>query len=145
MKTRENISEFENLIFEGRNKEYGAYVLRKLYDKYVSISTTGAIILFSLMVSYPLITASFFQEEETVKTTPGGRPIDLKDFNTPPIQKPDIDITVSVPKTPTIKYIAPVVKPDEQVNDNLIPTVEELLIHVTQFIKLNKNNLKRLY
>jgi len=128
MKSKENIPDFNELVFEGRNKEYGAYVLRKIYYKYVSLSTTGAIILFALIVSYPLITASFFPEEEIVKPNNAGRSIDLKDLNTPPIEKPDVDIPVTTaPKTSTVKYFAPVVTIDEQVVNEYFPTVEDLV------------------
>jgi protein TonB len=128
MKAINNVLEFENLVFEGRNKEYGAYVLRRLYNKYVSISTAGAIFLFVLIVSYPLITASFFAEEEIVKPNNDGKVINFKDLTTPPIDKPDIDISVTtMPKTSTIKYLAPVVMIDELVTDEYIPTVEDLV------------------
>jgi len=128
MKSKENIPEFNELVFEGRNKEYGAYMLRKLYNKYVSISATGAIFLFALIVSYPIIAASFFAEEEIVKPNHGGRVIDFKDLTTPPIDKPDIDVSVTtMPKTPTIKYLVPVVMIDELVTDEYIPTVEDLI------------------
>ena len=67
MKNKEKVPDFEDIIFEGRNKEYGAYALRKIYNKYISISTTGGAILFALIVSYPLITASLFKEEVVEK------------------------------------------------------------------------------
>ncbi|MCK7522594.1 MAG: hypothetical protein MZV64_35375 [Ignavibacteriales bacterium] len=63
MKRNEKVLDLNEIIFEKRNKEYGAYILRRVYNKYISISTTGGAILFSLIVSYPLITASLFPTE----------------------------------------------------------------------------------
>ena len=65
MKSIEKVPDLKEIVFEGRNKEYGAYALRNLYNKYVSLSTTGAILLFTLIASYPLITAFFIPEENT--------------------------------------------------------------------------------
>ncbi len=62
MKSIEKVPDLKDIVFEGRNKEYGAYALRNLYNKYVSLSTTGAILLFTLIASYPLITAFFVPE-----------------------------------------------------------------------------------
>ena len=126
MKSKENIPEFNELVFEGRNKEYGAYMLRKLYNKYVSISATGAMIIFALIVSYPLITASIFPVEHSKDYS--GKDSTIIILTIPPIEKPDVDIPLPIqPKTPTVKYIAPVVRPDEQVFNEYIPTVEDLI------------------
>lgn len=126
MKSKENTPEFNELVFEGRNKEYGAYMLRKLYNKYVSISATGAMIIFALIVSYPLITASIFPVEHSKDFS--GKDSTIIILTIPPIEKPDVDIPLPIqPKTPTVKYIAPVVRPDEQVFNEYIPTVEDLI------------------
>ena len=63
MKTKENNSDLNEIVFGGKNKEYGSYVLRKLYSKYITLSAMGASILFSLIVSLPLIADFFVQGE----------------------------------------------------------------------------------
>lgn len=126
MKTRENVLEFENLIFEGKNKDYGAFVLRKVYNKYVSLSTTGAIIIFALIVSYPLITAFIFPEEHKLEGLP---PITYTfvDIPTQSIKKDDVEIPITnQPKTPTVKYTVPTVKPDEQVPTDYFTSIDKL-------------------
>jgi len=35
--TKEKAESFDELVFSGRNKEYGAYYLRKKYNKYILI------------------------------------------------------------------------------------------------------------
>jgi protein TonB len=128
MKGSEKVLELSEIIFEKRNKEYGAYLLRRLYNKYVSISTTSGAILFTLIVCYPLITASLFPKEVMVNKNPESGVFDFEDLKIPPVSKPDINIPViAAPKTGTIKYLVPIVKPDEFVNDDFIPTVEDLI------------------
>lgn len=128
MKTRESALEFESLIFEGKNKDYGSFVLRKVYNKYVSISTTGAIIIFALIVSYPLITAFIFPEEPKLDGLP---PIKIYTFENLPnqsIKKDNVDIPITnQPKTPTVKYTVPTIKPDDQVPTDDFATIDKLV------------------
>ena len=128
MKSRKKNPDINEIVFEGRNKEYGAYALRKLYDKYISLSTTGAMILFSLIVSYPLITAFFVQEENNDKSTDNRRVITLENiFTEIPVDQENMQIPETTsPKTPSIKFLVPEVKPDELVSNEIIPTQEEL-------------------
>ena len=128
MKTNKKNPDINEIVFEGRNKEYGAYALRKLYDKYISLSTTGAMILFSLIVSYPLITAFFVQEETNEKSIDNRRVITLENiFTEIPVNQENIQVPkTNSPKTPSIKFLVPEVKPDELVSTELIPTQKEL-------------------
>jgi periplasmic protein TonB len=129
MKTREKNPELNDIVFEGKNKEYGAYALRRLYNKYISLSTTGAMILFSLIVSYPLITAFFVQEENDDKSTGNIRVITLENiFTEIPSDKKDLQIPkTNSPKTPSIKFLVPDVKPDELASNDVIPTQDDLI------------------
>ncbi|RNI29483.1 energy transducer TonB [Rufibacter immobilis] len=45
----------DDMIFEGRNKAYGAYVLRKLYDRHISQAVLYAIALFLFGFSVPFV------------------------------------------------------------------------------------------
>jgi protein TonB len=129
MKSTEKVRDLKDIVFEGRNKEYGAYTLKNLYNKYVSLSTTGAILLFTLIASYPLITAFFVQEDNTDKSTGTVRVITLENiFTEIPADKKDLQIPkTNSPKTPSIKFLVPDVKPDALVTNEVIPTQEELL------------------
>jgi len=129
MKSTEKVRDLKDIVFEGRNKEYGAYALKNLYNKYVSLSTTGAILLFSLIASYPLITAFFVQEDNNDKSTGTVRVITLENiFTEIPADKKDLQIPkTNSPKTPSIKFLVPDVKPDALVTNEVIPTQEELL------------------
>ncbi len=49
--SRSRLPDLLDLAFEGRNKEYGAYELRKRYPRYLAISTVlGAIVLFLAVI-----------------------------------------------------------------------------------------------
>ena len=51
---REPVSDLTDLAFEGRNKEYGAYRLRKRYNRYVIISLVVGVVIFLTIVLVPL-------------------------------------------------------------------------------------------
>lgn len=128
MKNMEKIPDFEDIIFEGRNKEYGAYALRRIYNKYISISTTGGAILFALIVSYPLITASLFKEDVVEKDKPKTRIIEFDKVAIPPIDKEDLQVPKTVPpKTSMVKFLVPEIRPDELVPIESFPTQEEMV------------------
>ncbi|HNR42882.1 MAG TPA: energy transducer TonB, partial [Bacteroidales bacterium] len=48
---------FDDIVFENRNKEYGAYRLRKKYKRNVIISMLIAVIIFSTAIIIPYLNA----------------------------------------------------------------------------------------
>ena len=52
---RPYIPSLDEIAFEGRNKEYGAYFLRRKYPRYLTISGAIAIFVFLLLVSIPIL------------------------------------------------------------------------------------------
>lgn len=59
---------FNNIVFKGRNKAYGAYDLRLKYNKHMVLATTVAIAAFSAALIGPLVDTIFFSDP--VKYTP---------------------------------------------------------------------------
>jgi len=116
------------LVFATKNKEYGAYLLRKLYGKHSSIAIIIAVILFSLSVSSPLIVKYFSPKEQAVvlkkrfidATQLGEAPSINK--NTPPPPK----VEAPPPLKSTVKFLPPVIKKDAEVAEEYIPTQAEL-------------------
>ena len=49
------IKDFDEIVFEKRNKEYGAYELRKRYNRNMNIAFGIAIAVFLFSVSIPTI------------------------------------------------------------------------------------------
>ncbi|RNI28616.1 energy transducer TonB [Rufibacter latericius] len=120
----------DDMVFEGRNKEYGAYMLRKLYTKHVNRAIVIAIILFVLFLSIPLI-QSMFKDEDAVTAAPVVKVVDLaappsvEKVVPPPPPPPDAP-PPPPPVRSTVKFTPPVVKKDEEVQKEEIPDVKEL-------------------
>ena len=51
----------DEIVFEHRNKTYGAYVLRKLYDKHVTRALILAIAILLAGLAYPLVSSYYAQ------------------------------------------------------------------------------------
>jgi protein TonB len=120
----------DDIVFEHRNREYGAYVIRKVYNKHVVRGMIIAILAFMFFLSLPVISKYLFPEEEIVKDE------QVVDVNTL-AEPPPIDKTTPPPPPPPtepppppvqkqIKFTPPVIKKDEEVQKDEMPPVEEL-------------------
>ena len=45
----------DEIVFENRNKNYGAYILRKLYNKHLMVSLLLAVFILCAGIAYPFI------------------------------------------------------------------------------------------
>ncbi|HOW31686.1 MAG TPA: hypothetical protein PLP88_08970, partial [Bacteroidales bacterium] len=61
-KQKKLVAPFDEIVFENRNKAYGAYVLRKLYNKYVTRSLLVAIAFLLAALAYPLVSSYYAQK-----------------------------------------------------------------------------------
>ena len=109
---------FDDIVFEIRNKEYGAYSLRKKYSKNVLISLLIGILILGTAVITPFINAKSVENKKRIERTVVAN---LEKLNTPTEQ-------VAPPPPPPpppaevvqqARYVPPVVvdsvKPDENV------------------------------
>lgn len=117
-----------DIVFYRKNKEYGAYVLRKRYARNLTISLLVAIILFVLSISSPLIIA-YLKPKEDVKA--GTTQITIAQLADIPQQEVKEDAppppqVEAPPLESTVKFTVPIVRPDAEVADEYVPTVEEL-------------------
>lgn len=115
-------ADIDDIIFEYRNKSYGGYLLRKLYPSNMTKANIVATLLFLLGISIPLI-AKFVKDrlpEETLinaeVTLAEPPPLDPKAPPPPPPPKAE-----PPPKKPTIAFVAPKVKKDEEVIEEVVP------------------------
>jgi protein TonB len=115
----EKIPEFDEIIFENRNKQYGAFDLRKRYNSAASLSVLGGIVFTAL-----LMTALSFRSENGTASTPP-KPVIIEISNpiipdpvTPPELKPPPELTNS------IKNLQPVVVDDTSQSTPFIPITE---------------------
>jgi hypothetical protein len=70
MKTKkQRIESLEELVYKTRNKDYGAFALRKKYQKYTLISLLMGIFIIGSVVAYPVI-ASYLNKNRIVSSIP---------------------------------------------------------------------------
>lgn len=121
-----------DIIFEGRNKEYGAYCLRRDYNKRLKT----AMLSTGLLLSVAIFIYSFRETRETIIFTPSTIPVDIKPESIE--EKPEA-IPPPKPVEPpapvkTVPFTAPLivdkhtVSPDEAppANDDLIDAKVDL-------------------
>jgi periplasmic protein TonB len=65
MENEKNIN-WDEMVFEFKNKDYGAYFLRSNYRKYIIRSSTIALIILALIVGPPFIMAKLNKENKTM-------------------------------------------------------------------------------
>lgn len=53
----------DDIVFEGRNQAYGAYVLRRLYHQHLATAVATAVALCLLLLSIPVLVQRLFPEE----------------------------------------------------------------------------------
>jgi len=118
--------EWLEVVFADKNKNYGAYQLRKSNGanttKALIIGSIIFLVLFFSPKIYSLIKGSMDQQEDQVKAQEvilaPPPPVDPKTPPPPPVEPPP-------PKVDQVKMPPPIVKPDIEVRDEP-PTVEKL-------------------
>lgn len=122
-----NKTGWEDIIFESRNKDYGAYFLRKSYSKHVVMGAVITMLTVGLLFAAPYIIEFIKGQQEvvkeevkTVKYTDLLPPPPIQ--NTPPPPKLDIPPPVKT----IIKFLPPKVTDKEVVEEEEMPTIEEI-------------------
>lgn len=104
-----SLSTFDDIVFEHRNKEFGAYVLRKNYPKVVLVSTVIAVTFFVIVAVIPFIQAAV-NPSGTILTNDVQVELTDVDMNKediitpPPPPPPDVPSLRDV-----VRFVAPVV------------------------------------
>lgn len=119
------VSETRNdLVFENRNKAYGAYEIRRRYNRTVAVALGITILAFGVIVAVPAIIDYLNSQKEEEVVAVDITPTDL----TAP---PPVDETEPPPPPPppppvmeTVKFTPPEVK-DEKVDDEPPPVQSE--------------------
>jgi periplasmic protein TonB len=117
--------QWEDIVFEGRNQSYGAYVLRKIYGKHLIISVAATIAIIALLVYGPAI-AEMLKGEEVVEKVAPKKLVYTELSAPPPIDKPKPPPPqIQLPKLQkVIKFVPPKVVKEEVVEE--VPTIEEI-------------------
>ncbi|HPH81316.1 MAG TPA: energy transducer TonB [Flavobacteriales bacterium] len=119
------VKPFDEIVFEHRNKEYGAYELRKRYDRNMNTAFIIAISVFVISVSIPAIMD--FLEKIAPKEAPVNVELNLADA--PPLDKDEPPPPPPPPDPPppvqeTIKFTPPVVT-EEPIDEKDIPPPQD--------------------
>ncbi len=118
--------EWLDVVFENKNKSYGAYQLRQRNSSTTTRALLFASAAYVLLFLTPKIIGMIkgaMPEEEVVKQVEVAiqppPPIDPKTPPPPPVEPPP-------PKQDQVKFPPPIVKPDVQVRDQEPPQIEDL-------------------
>ena len=128
-------NEWSDLLFENRNKEYGAYVLRHQTSARNIMSIIAVLILFAIVMAvmvaknaYDDYKASHIRHEDVVILTnlPNQKP-EPKVERAEPVRQEKIEEVVEKVRS-SIKFVAPIIKKDDEVNpDEQMKTQEEIM------------------
>ncbi len=120
----------DDIVFKGRNQSYGAYILRRIYDKNMSKAILIGSLLFLLMIGMPMIMKAVKglipqKDELVLKEVILTEPPPIDPNKPPPPPPPKIE---PPPIKDQIKFVPPKVKKDEEVKDEEPPppTIEEI-------------------
>jgi protein TonB len=129
MKTEATIPQsWEDIVFENRNKDYGAYLNRKSYSKSVVIATLITFLILIFVLAFPAIKeffGSLGDKEETVVRNTTVVSLDQPPPITPN-QPPPPDIRIPPPVKTIIKFLPPKVTEKEVVEEDPMPTQDEI-------------------
>ncbi|MFM2049381.1 MAG: hypothetical protein RI955_1929 [Bacteroidota bacterium] len=120
-------ADLNDIVFDGRNKIYGAYFLRRVYDKHVARGFIISFITFALCLAGPVIWKKIFKDAPIEKQKVSL--VDLANIKPPPPVDPKTPPPPPPPPPPplkaTIKFTPPVIKKDEEVHEDP-PKQEEI-------------------
>ncbi len=120
----------EDLIFAGRNKEYGAYFLRQVYSKTARTSALIGVAVVTLGLAGPMLYSKYKPLEEKKKVTlanPMDVPPPPMDETQPPPPPPPPPPPEAPKPVSTTKFLPPEIKPDEEVKQEEPPPTQETL------------------
>lgn len=117
--------EFDELIFAYKNKDYGAYILRRTYGKSISLAMWIVILLFIFATSGPLIFLVLSEGKDN--TFPHERVVEVVQLSEPPsldVKKHPKTVDVNATIKSNKSLTAPVVKSDELVKDDVFSVAD---------------------
>jgi protein TonB len=126
MKTLQtSTAQMDDIVFEKRNKSYGAYILRKTYNKQLNRALLIATAILIAGLAYPVVSGYNLTNTGKHFIPDGGvvfeQPPDAKDDVTPPPPPPP---PISE-KTRNMVFVAPIVVDGEDIDDTGFLPMEE--------------------
>jgi protein TonB len=120
-RNEKKVPEFDEIIFENRNKNYGAYDLRKSYKTTTSLSILGGVTIFAILT----LAISFTPEEGKASAGPTIVTIEVSNAIMPE-KVPPPELKPPAEMINQIKNLQPVVTVDSSETSSYIPTTEEV-------------------
>lgn len=119
-----------DIIFEGRNKEYGAYELRKTYNKRLTIAIGGMVALLILLFLGYFLANTISSNEKTEMVVQDVQLEDLQEEKKPEPPPPPPPKPPEPPKVEMAKFTPPKIVKDEEVKEEEKPPEIEKLEEV---------------
>ena len=117
-----------DIVFEKRNKSYGAYFIRNIYSKNVVLASAITFVISAVILAFPTI-SEFFNADERIEDTSLKQvkytdlaPPPPIDKNVPPPPKMDIPPPVKT----IIKFLPPKVTDKQEVDEDKMLTIDEV-------------------
>ena len=122
---------WNDIVFEHRNKGYGAYQLRKLYASHILKAFLLTVVVFAGIISLPEL-LDFLSKEEKALELPG-KIIHYTELAPPPPieQTPPPKVNTPPPVKKVVKYLPPKVTEEEVPEEEPMPTIEEIKLNDT--------------
>lgn len=109
-------SDLLDIIFEGRNKEYGAYQLRKTYNRRMTIAIAGMVALILLLLVGRLLATKLKPSEKPIEMVANETTLqELKPDQPPPPPPPPPPKLPPPPQIQTVQFTPPKIVKDEEV------------------------------
>jgi protein TonB len=131
-----------DLVFEGRNKDYGAYELRKKYNRRIvlALGITAAIAVAAILATVVAQQINKNRKNDLKVSEVVLEQVTQKKDEAPPPPPPPPPKTPPPPKVEMAKFTPPVIKKDEEVKQEEIPPVEKL--EDTKIDVINQEGIK---
>lgn len=117
---------YDDIIFQNRNRAYGAFALRQQYRSVITRAVGLGIGLFLAALAAPTLYARFWPKN-SVNSELSMKEVTLTKIAEPPAEKPlVIPPTEQAPAVNTVRNLPPVVMPEaDVVEETLPPTVDD--------------------
>ncbi len=124
-------SSMDDIVFEDRNKSYGAYQLRKDYTKNFGIAMVGASIFVALIIFSPdiygFVSNLFGAKDKIEDDKMEVVEVMMEDIPLDPETPPPPVVEIPPPQVEMIRFLPPEIKPDNEVKKEEIPPSQEEL------------------
>lgn len=124
--------EMNDIVFENRNKAYGAFAIRREYERTMSRAMVSAFLFFLCCINSPNVIRLFQDRSasgDNIVFT--NTPVVLDPVSKPaPVAKPPVVVPQKTAPSikSQIKYVEPIVKPDDQASEEVeIPPIDQLV------------------